>query len=229
MIMRKKDINEIYDKYVRINHTEAYANKYVPLPIELNNKAWKWGGKDFPRVISLLEFREYMLEYGRAFDSVLSFDSKEDPEYEYLKYKNCYDIFNYMDDAKHDLHCLELEKKDFDLVVLNQVIEHLYDPILALKNVYDHVRIGGLFYTNVPFNSIPHSTPLHFYTGVTPVGLGVMVQLAGFEILKIGQWGNKEYLRQSYECLWPDYTYSDSPGLNEIECPVITWCLAVKK
>jgi hypothetical protein len=113
--------------------------------------------------------------------------------------------------------------------MLNQTIEHLYNPILALQNIHKHMKVGGVFYTNVPSNNIPHSTPYHFYTGITPVGLGAMVKLAGFDILKIGQWGNREYLRQSYAtALWPDYTYSSNPGHNEIECPIITWCLATK-
>jgi SAM-dependent methyltransferase len=128
----------------------------------------------------------------------------------------------------YDLHTLSLPKKDYDFAMCNQIIEHLYDPILCLKNIYNHLKIGGMFYANVPTNNIPHSTPYHFYTGITPVGLGCMVTLAGFDILKIGQWGNREYLMKSYESLWPDYTYSHNPGKNEIDCPVITWVLAVK-
>lgn len=228
VLLSEECINEIYNKHVRINYTDDYVNKYVPLPLYLNNKAWKWENKDFPRIISLLEFKEYMLECNRLFDNVLLFNGDNDPELEYLKYNNLHN-YNYADDANYDLHCLKLEKTDFDFAMLNQTIEHLYNPILALQNIHKHMKVGGVFYTNVPSNNIPHSTPYHFYTGITPVGLGAMVKLAGFNILKIGQWGNKEYLRQLYvTAQWPDYTYNSNPGHNEIECPIITWCLATK-
>ena len=231
-MLSKQDIIELYDKFVKVNDTRAYKDKYVPLPMELNNQIWKWKNKDFPRVMALLEFRQYMLKYGRTFNAVLSFNSiniwgEKDPEFAYLKFKDAYD-FNYDDDIKYDLHCLELERTDFDFVMLNQVIEHLYDPILALKNVYKHMSVGGLFYANVPVTNSPHDTPFHFYMGVTPVGLGVMTKLAGFDILKIGQWGNQEYLRKSNVDLWPDYRYGKNPGRNEMKCPVITWCLSMK-
>ena len=222
-------IEDIYNNYVKINYNSTYLNKYVPLPMQFNNKKWRWENKDFPRIISLLEFKNYMLEYDKTFENVLSFNGTTDPEYEYINYKNC-DNFNYDDDnIKYDLHNLNLNKKDYDFVMINQTIEHLYDPIRVLKNIYDHMCIGGIFYTNVPVNNIPHSTPYHFYTGVTPVGLGMMVKLAGFEILKIGQWGNKKYLNKMFESGWTDYNYNDNPGYNDINCPLITWCLCIKK
>jgi SAM-dependent methyltransferase len=226
-MLSNNDINDIYNNYVKINYTIEYTNKYVPLPLQYNNKQWKWEGKDFPRIIALLEFREYMLEYNKTFNDVLSFNGDSDPEYEYMKYNNLHN-FNYEENEKYDLHKIDLDKKDFDFAMTNQTIEHLYNPILAIKNIYNHLKIGGIFYTNVPADNVPHSTPFHFYTGITPVGLGAMVKLAGFDILKIGQWGNKEYFRQMHDKLWSDYTYSTRAGYNDVKCPIITWCLAIK-
>jgi len=228
------EIQEIYNKYVAVNYNRAYLNKYVPLPMELNTKDWPWEGKDFPRIISLLEFRQYMIQYDKVFDSVASFGSitdrgMYDPEYYYLKYKDHKD-FDYHFTQDWNLQFLNLDKKDWDFVMINQVIEHLYNPILGLKNIYDHMKVGGMFYANVPVVNIPHDTPFHYYTGITPIGLGVMVESAGFEILKIGQWGNKRYLQQLFDTLeWPDYRYSEVPGENDINYPVITWCLAIKR
>lgn len=231
-MLNENEIDEIYHKFVEINYTHEYANKYVPLPTQYNDKNWRWEGKDFPRIISLLEFREYMLEYDRTFDDVLSFNGFDDPEYEYLKFKNSYN-YNYTDDKiNYDLHNLNIEKKDFDFAMFNQTIEHLYDPIVAIKNIYKHMKIGGMFYANVPANNIPHGTPQHFYTGITPMGLGAMVKLAGFDILKIGQWGNLPYYKQAFDNRWSDYQHmgsiTDNPGHNDLGCPLITWCLAIK-
>jgi len=228
-MLNNSEINEIYNKYILVNHTKEYMNKYVPLPLHLNNKIWRWEGKDFPRVISLLEFREYMIEYDKTFEDVLSFDGYSDPENEYLKYVTRYES-NYEEvNEKFDLHSINFTKKDFDFVMLNQIIEHLYDPILALQNIYDHMKIGGMLYISAPANGRPHCTPFHYYTGITPVGLGAIIKLTGFDIFKIGQWGNKEYLNKMFATNgWPDYTYSSNPGYNDIDCPIITWCLAVK-
>ena len=227
-MLSNNEITNIYTNHIAINYTQEYANRYVPLPLEYNNKNWKWEGKDFPRIISLLEFRKYMIKYDKTFDNVLSFNGASDPEYEYLKYNKIHNYQYSADVIKNDLHTLNLDKKDFDFAMINQTIEHLYDPITALKNIYNHMKIGGMFYTNVPSNNIPHSTPFHYYTGLTPTGLGVITKLAGFDILEIGQWGNREYLNVLFSKGWTDYKYSDRPGWNEINCPLITWILAIK-
>ena len=224
--MKHEEIMEIFQKYVSCNFNHEYNNRYNPLPLEFNNKNWKWEGKDFPRVISLLEFKRYMEKYKFEFDEVLSFNDFGDPEYEYLNYKNCHNI-NYEDDhINNDLHNFNLDKQ-FDFVMINQTIEHLYNPIIAIKKLYEHLKPGGIFYANVPSNNIPHCEPYHFYTGITPTGLGVMVKICGFEILEIGQWGNKEHLHKLYEHGWIDYTKMEN-FTNDIDCPMITWILAKK-
>ena len=62
-IINHHEIQELYNKFITVNYTEEYKERYVDLPIHKNNKAWKWEGKDFPRVISLLEFETYILKY----------------------------------------------------------------------------------------------------------------------------------------------------------------------
>lgn len=226
--MNRIDIYSIYNKHIKINETDEYKNRYVPLPVQDINDKWRWENKDFPRVISLLEFKKYMISYNFHFKNVLSFNGQDDPEYEFLKYDKITN-YNYKDDIiNYDLHNLNLKKKDFDFVMINQIIEHLYNPILCLKNIYKHLSCGGIFYANVPVNNIPHSIPEHYYTGVTPTGLGVMIKLAGFEILEIGQWGNVIYLNKLFKDGWSDYKYSDVSGQNDFNCPLITWILAIK-
>ena len=198
-------VNEIYEKFVKVNYTEEYKNRYVPLPLHLNNQKWKWENKDFPRVIALLEFKRYIEKYNFNFDKVLSFNGQVDPEYQYLKFKSSKN-YEYEDDkVNNDLHNLNLDETDFDFVMLNQTFEHLYDPVSVAKSIYAHLRDGGVFYCNVPANNKPHSTPYHYYTGITPVGLGVILRLAGFKILEIGQWGNRKCLHNLfYKRGWAD-------------------------
>ena len=214
-MLSEDNIQEIYSKVYTL-----MPNEYVPLPE--NKGKWKWENKDFPRVIALLEFAKHIKCY--KFNKVLSFNGITDPEYEYLKFDTC---TNY-EYPEYDLHNFELTENDYDFIMLNQTIEHLYDPITALKNIYKHSRMGGMLYANVPANNVPHNTPFHFYTGITATGLGAMVKLAGFNIIRIGQWGNKKYFKQMFDNLWSDYTYSDKPGFNDQDCPLVTWIFAVK-
>jgi SAM-dependent methyltransferase len=222
------EIHEIYNKHVKINYNNEYYNKYVPTPLHLNNKKWRWEGKDVPRIPALLEFKEYSEKYNFNFEKVLSFNGDEDPEYEYINAKQIINYEYYADTVNHDLHTLNLKEHDFDFIMINQTIEHLYNPVLCIENIYKHLRSGGIFYANVPANNIPHGVE-HYYTGITPLGLALMTKSAGFEILEIGQWGNLDYLKHIFDKNnWGDYTYSNLPFYNDINCPLITWVLAKK-
>jgi SAM-dependent methyltransferase len=222
------EINEIYNTYVKINYNNEYYNKYVPAPFHLNNKKWKWEGKDVPRIPAVLAFKEYCEKYNFYFEKVLSFNGANDPEYEYINAKEIINYDYYVDTVNHDLHTLNLKERDFDFIMINQTIEHLYNPILCIENIYKHLKTGGVFYANVPVNNIPHGIE-HYYTGITPLGLSLMTKSAGFEILEVGQWGNLEYLKYMFSNNnWGDYTYSNTPFYNDINCPLITWILAKK-
>ena len=227
MILSEKDIYDIYHRFVVPKYNNP--DKYKVLPIEMNNKKWKWEDKDFPRVISLLEFKEFLEKnQNPKFESVLSFNGIDDPEYEYLNYENITN-YNYTDNIdKYDLHSLDLDRKDFDFFMSNQTLEHLYDPCLVLRKIYDHMKPGGIVYMNLPAMNMPHSTPLHYYTGFTPVGLGCIFKQAGFEILDIGFWGNSNYYDFVLnKGIWPDYRQMTNYSYEK-DKESITWIFAKK-
>lgn len=225
-------IEELYERYVKKNYTEEYKHRYNPLPVEKNNKRWRWEGKDFPRVISLLEFERYIKKYDFQIDSLLVFNGTEDPEVEYLegRIENTYSADYDGGNPKSDLHSLEIPKKDFDFVCCHQTLEHVYNPTQCLTNIRDHMKDGGYLYINVPACNAPHSEPFHYATGYTAMGLAAMAYQAGFKILEIGQWGNIEYMIKLWTRNpgWSDYTQLTTPGVNETENPVITWGLFQK-
>lgn len=224
----ENDIREIYEKFIKSNDNAEYLNRYVPLPTHKNSAQWQWESKDFPRVISILEFERFVIENKLTCNKGLAINGI-DPEWRYIKYNEVKEISYTSDKDKYDLHYLKLDQKDFDFVMVNQTLEHLYDPIKCLRNIYKHMKKGGILYFNVPANNIPHEVPFHYYTGFTPVGIGVMVKTAGFKILHIGQWGNLEYLKQMHSTLsWPDYIYSSNPGVNDLRYPLVTWIFAIK-
>jgi SAM-dependent methyltransferase len=228
-LLSEGDIRRIYVDFVRHDASEEYKNRYVPLPFEKNRGPWLWENKDFSRVIALLEFERFVRFRGIVSEKALSINGQNDPEWLYMPTKTIVQIDYEKDPQRYDLHVLDLSEKDFDFVMVNQTLEHLYDPIRCLENIYKHMRKGGILYLNVPANNMSHNAPFHFYTGFTPTGLGAMVKLAGFEIMSIGQWGNIEYVQKMYGTNdWPDYRQLRNPGLNDSNCPVVVWIFAVK-
>lgn len=228
-----KKIEEIYNQFIRINYTEEYKNRYVPLPTYKNNKSWKWEGKDFPRVIALLEFERYIEKYNFQIEKLLVLNGIVEPEVEFLgnRVKERHNIDYDEDNIVGDLHTLNLSTKDYDFILCNQTFEHIYNPQQCLVNIKNHLRTNGYLYINVPSCSIPHSDPFHYFTGYTPMGLAAVAHQAGFKILEIGQWGNLEYMIKMWTRNpgWSDYTQLSNPGLNEVQNPVITWGLFQKE
>jgi SAM-dependent methyltransferase len=228
-IVTHNEIINIYDKHIAINNNDEYLNRYNPLPFEKNIKNWKWEGKDFSRVISLLEFERYIEKYNFQIKDLLIFNGEGDPELELLQDRiQTMHNFSYEDDTtNYDLHNLTLEKTDYDFVCSHQTFEHIYNPYQCLVNIRKHMKKGGYFYVNVPACNVPHSEPHHFYIGYTPMGLATLAYQAGFKILEIGQWGNKEYMAKNWlrQPVWPEYRYLQNPGVNDFYTPVITWGL----
>ena len=230
-LLEPRDIERIHSEHVMVNHTREYMNRYLCFPIELNDKPWRWEGKDLPRVMALLEFRRMVKDRGLQANSLLTINGVNDPELAYLPYSKHHNIEYLQDPERYDLHKLNLDERNYDFIICNQTLEHLVNPIACLENLRDHLSPGGYFYTNVPANNIPHEVPFHYYTGFTPVGLGALCETAGLEIVEIGQWGNIEYMMQMMtKQSWPDFEFMlqcmSTPGKNEPLNPIITWALS---
>jgi len=228
-MLDSETIKSLYSSYLLNNCNEKFLNKYNKFPIDRNNhKWWNWENKDFPRIISLLEFEEFSKD-GFKVNKLLTINGKNDPETLYINSEIKVDIEYLSNPEIYDLHKMSLNEKDFDFILLNQTIEHLYDPYKCFKVLNNHLNKNGLLYANVPCINIPHDTPFHFYTGFTPMGLMALFADNGFQILQAGQWGNMEYIAKLLTSnTWPDYRVLNNPGKNEINCPVITWVLGKK-
>lgn len=228
-LLQDGDIKQIYNLYVKPNLNHEYRFRYKSLPLNKNPKFWPWENKDLPRVIATLEFERFTKTNHISCQKGLAINGI-DPEWHYLKAAKIVTI-NYADDPeKYDLHNLDLPEKDFDFAICCQTLEHVYDPVSCVKNIYKHIKPGGILYLQVPGNNIPHSTPFHFYTGFTATGIGAIVQTAGFKILSIGHWGNLKYQKIMHETnSWPDYKIFKGAAINDLECsPMITWVFACK-
>ena len=109
-------------------------------PYKNPNKKWDWVGKDIPRIFAVLEFKKFIDEGKYHFKKVLTLNGEEDPEYEHIIYDKKIN-YNYSDDKiNYDLHNLNLPEKDFDFFMTNQTLEHVYDPVKVVKNIYNHLK-----------------------------------------------------------------------------------------
>jgi SAM-dependent methyltransferase len=230
MVLTEKDIQQIYKKFILSKNNKEYLSRYKKLPTN-PNKNWDWGGKALCRIFAVLEFKKFIDDNNLYFDKILSLNGSKDPEYEHLRYNKKVN-YNYNDDKiNYDLHNLNLPQKDFDFFMSNQTLEHVYDPVKVVKNIYKHLKKGGVVYMNLPAVNVPHSTPFHHYTGITPVGLGCIFQSAGFKILDIGFWGNATYhnyiFNQYGSPQWPDIKKLTN-YVSHIDRPVVTWIFAQK-
>ena len=213
-------------------------NRFVIKPISYNHRTfsdivasgvtntYNPRGKDSPRVFTIMDFKEWVEKYGIQPKNALLTDA-DDCELPYITMEKS-TVINYASNpSDYDLHTLSLPHKDYDFVLFSQTLEHLYNPAQCVRNLYDHMSIGGYIFTSVPTVNIPHMTPFHF-SHFYPIGLVCMFIQAGFEVLELGYWGNKDYILKMFNSLsWPDI-YSLSTILNDPAHPAQCWILARK-
>ena len=73
--------------------------------------------------------------------------------------------------------------------------------------------------------------PYHF-SHLTPIGLAMLMRHVGFEVVELGYWGNREYLRRLYTYgYWADWSQVGGPDNSGVvdtsfDLAVQTWVLA---
>jgi hypothetical protein len=217
-------IEELYQRYVPKSH--EYLNRDMN-SIEKSGIMQHYDprGKDAPRVFIVMDFKEWIIKHKIHSKNAL-FTCANDCEVPFLPHEQK-TIIEYDGTPKYDLHLLNLEKKNYDFVLFNQTLEHLYNPYAAVKNIYDHMSLGGYVFTSVPTYNIPHMTPIHF-SHFFPSGLICLFKQCGFEICEVGYWGNIHYSRHLLEHnSWPDI-YSLPSLTNDPVRTAQCWILARK-
>lgn len=115
----------------------------------------------------------------------------------------------------------------FDLIVADQVWEHLLYPHRAATNVWKMLRPGGHFLLSTPFLVRIHDVP--DCTRWTETGLKYMLAEAGFplEMTKTGSWGNRDIVRSNLRSMkWTRYRRYLHSLHNEPLYPYSVWAIA---
>ena len=87
--------------------------------------------------------------------------------------------------------------ESFDAIICIEVLEHLPDPVAAIREFSRLVRNDGYLILTAPFCSLTHFAPYHYSTGFTRYFYEKHLSAYGFEIIEIEANGNFfEYLGQ---------------------------------
>jgi SAM-dependent methyltransferase len=123
--------------------------------------------------------------------------------------------------------CSEVLDKQFDLIIADQVFEHLPWPTRAGRNVFQMLRPGGHFIIATPFLVRIHNVPIDC-SRWTEQGLSFLLQDCGFPVasIKTESWGNRACLKANLT-KWRRYGWRRSLK-NEPNFPVMVWAIAQK-
>jgi SAM-dependent methyltransferase len=126
--------------------------------------------------------------------------------------------------------CTQPLQQRFDLIIAEQVFEHLLWPYRAGRNVLTTLKPGGHFLITTPFLVKVHDWPVDC-TRWTELGLKHFLAECGFELesIRSGSWGNRESVWAHFLAEQPvTFRAGKHTLINERAFPHHVWALARK-
>lgn len=114
-------------------------------------------------------------------------------------------------------------EEEFDIVVCEQVLEHVVDPWLALERLKNLARPGGYVIVSTPFLIRVHAGPGDYWR-FTEDGLRLIVERSGLQVAESGAWGNRRCVRANLR-RWAKRRIWSSMR-NDSRFPVAVWAIA---
>lgn len=130
-------------------------------------------------------------------------------------------------DIISDITEIPAKSGSFDAVLCAEVIEHVPDPLMALKEISRVLADSGTLLLTAPFVSLTHYSPYYYYSGFSINFYKVNLPHYGFTIEEIYTYGNYfdylalELLRAPIVC-WREMHFFSIPILliYPIACPI---------
>ena len=115
--------------------------------------------------------------------------------------------------------------ESYDMVIAEQVFEHIRNPFSGTRNVYNILRPGGYFLITTPFFLKVHGAPSDYWRW-TANGLRAMLEDCGFAVKLCDSWGNRDCVIGNLD-EWKLYNTGMNLA-NESDFPMLCWALARK-
>jgi SAM-dependent methyltransferase len=124
-----------------------------------------------------------------------------------------------------DLCAPLIDHERYDVVICEQVLEHVVDPCAAARNLTELCAPGGHVVVTSPFLIKVHEDwGLHDYWRFTPRGLRALLEGANLRVDAVGQWGNRQCVYGNL-AQWSAYRRWQPLG-NRPDTPVQIWAFA---
>jgi SAM-dependent methyltransferase len=120
----------------------------------------------------------------------------------------------------------DLLDRTFDVIVADQVLEHVASPVAAVANIRQMLCPGGWAMIATPFLFRVHARP-HDYYRWTEAGLRRLLLDGGFEegAIRCFSWGNRECARAHIGGEVKPFGFG-RPLHNDPEYPMMVWAFA---
>lgn len=79
-----------------------------------------------------------------------------------------------------EITAIPVANGSFDVIVCTEVLEHVPEPILAVREFGRILRANGVLILSAPLGSGIHQAPFHYYGGYTPFWYDKFLKDAGF-------------------------------------------------
>jgi SAM-dependent methyltransferase len=124
--------------------------------------------------------------------------------------------------------CAGVLDETFDIILAEQVFEHVLWPYRGVRNVFQMLNPGGAFLITTPFLVRIHGHPIDC-SRWTELGMRHLLAEGGFDMDRIitGSWGNLACVRSNM-LRWTPYNRSLHSLRNEDDYPISVWALARK-
>lgn len=178
------------------------------------------GAKQWCRVVMDKSTEELVREIDYKNMTVLEISGKKWKDFGFKSYRNVsYPDFDICKDVLHER---------FDLIIAEQVFEHLRKPYRAGMNVYSMLNPGGYFLITTPFLIKIHPSP-DDCTRWSKTGMVYFLEECGFDPSDIRSfaWGNRKCINANFVD-WIPYNERRHSLINEEEFPIVVWALARK-
>jgi SAM-dependent methyltransferase len=173
------------------------------------------------RVIALMQFNDFLTNLPKRTERIAVVSgSLSEPELCLVRSNAKVTLLNFVDnpnlfDLNKDWTLPDWSEyqNTFDLVMCEQVLEHLLHPQRALKNLSAILKPGGLLHITVPAINNSHGAPQYFYAGFPAQTLVEFARSADLTVLESSSWMSDKGARMYSTCNWAPISHSGSISL----------------